>query len=893
VLFSTHLLITWATSAWGDREKERLHEELSVWTRVGIEQTGPLNLLKLSFPGPGINKMGKVSTSTKETTMQVTQVQDRVTHAVIGGGKTQSFGIADTAEFFHVLSSTLYSRKEEAMVREIMCNAWDAHIEAGITDKPIKISLDYDQMIIQDFGKGIAPDMIGQIYGTYGGSTKKDNSGVTGGFGLGSKAPFAYVDHFEVTSCHEGTKTIYKMSLSSAMVGGKPSIATIVSVPTTDTGLTVSVRLKDRDDFHTLNNLITNLAATGEILCELNGEKLNMLPFSQTEYGFLLVKTNSLNLDHTRETILVRYGNVVYPIAKHKDYAALYEEAYNFLKKIDFNIRVNHWSRGNEWTLILKADPDTISVTPSRESLSMTEHTINTIFNLLTNFHNCISSKFNSSVVEESNKLISSTWFMGRPGDIFNTKKLPRPNLLNHRNRTDSHDVITNLAELGSSYISVGYPDIDNFSYIDLLSRIDALLTANMGDLRFLRLVRRELKKAGSSHLMTRIHLRKYLWPILRKVMADKSVDNSKLFVYEKQTHQWRDEKLTFTPIAKVAKTTIQDVLSYARNIVIISYNRSDVLERVHKFPVITHWLGEYNNSLVYIVPRNSSKVDAAKAFWSKQGMTVIDLTVAQPWEPKDVIEPLPQFWPSKPKKIGLPLLSAGLTPNGHFSGNLCHDDKAARIEKPEFIVRVPSTTHGMTEFKDENYSTNVSRLITKLYGHVGGVVTNASQHRKFVALGAKPVQDYIFEKLLDAYENNPEIEQYYRWTIIHPYEYNLHSREGFYELLRSDEELRKKFNLPAPISQHSLDLIEINYSIIGRYSRNHYDALKKIDAKIKTWNLNPIVIDLINKIIVSNLTGVIDYNAVKRLLASDDQQKVSPAKKAKIREFILTALEG
>lgn len=62
--------------------------------------------------------------------MQVTHTDDHITHAVIGGGQTIDFGISNNAEFFHILSSTLYTNQELAVVREVLCNAWDAHIEA-------------------------------------------------------------------------------------------------------------------------------------------------------------------------------------------------------------------------------------------------------------------------------------------------------------------------------------------------------------------------------------------------------------------------------------------------------------------------------------------------------------------------------------------------------------------------------------------------------------------------------------------------------------------------------------------------------------------------------------------------------------------------------------------
>ena len=140
--------------------------------------------------------------------MQVSNVQDHVTHAVIGGKATIEFGISSSAEFFHILSSTLYSDQLLAVVREVMCNAWDAHIHAERTSTPIKVTVSDTEFKVEDSGFGIPHGDIGLIYGTYGNSTKKNDGQQTGGFGLGCKAPFAYTDHFEVQSSNDGVRTI-------------------------------------------------------------------------------------------------------------------------------------------------------------------------------------------------------------------------------------------------------------------------------------------------------------------------------------------------------------------------------------------------------------------------------------------------------------------------------------------------------------------------------------------------------------------------------------------------------------------------------------------------------------------------------------------------------------
>lgn len=129
--------------------------------------------------------------------MLVADTNEVATSATLGGKETIAFGISDDPAFFHVLSTSLYNNPTLAVVRETICNSWDAHIEAGKTDTPIRITIDTDNFItFRDFGNGIPDELIGSIYGVYGASTKKSNSSVTGGFGLGCKSPFAYTDSF-------------------------------------------------------------------------------------------------------------------------------------------------------------------------------------------------------------------------------------------------------------------------------------------------------------------------------------------------------------------------------------------------------------------------------------------------------------------------------------------------------------------------------------------------------------------------------------------------------------------------------------------------------------------------------------------------------------------------
>lgn len=301
--------------------------------------------------------------------MQVSQTADHITHAVIGQQEVVSMGMSDSAALMHILSATLYTFPDLAMVREVICNGWDAHINAGKTNVPLQITLRDNVFSVQDFGSGIPHDKIGQIYGTYGDSTKRDDSTTTGGFGLGSKAPFACTDNFEVISCNGGIKSIYRVSKSSMERGGKPSIATIVQLPTEETGITVKVLL-DPSMIVSLQSKVANVLYFGEILASINGgEPRPTLPLEESPNGYVISTLRPLIANHVN----LRYGNVVYPIPKHEAYA----EQWEFLRR-----EISNNLEGNT-NFIFMAPPDSISIAPSREALILTEGTVKTISELL------------------------------------------------------------------------------------------------------------------------------------------------------------------------------------------------------------------------------------------------------------------------------------------------------------------------------------------------------------------------------------------------------------------------------------------------------------------------------------------------------------------------------
>jgi hypothetical protein len=815
--------------------------------------------------------------------MEVTNVQDHITHAIIGGKKeVESFGIDESAEFFHVLSNALYSDKPMAVVREILCNAWDAHIESGKTDTPVKVTLNSEKMIIQDFGTGIAPDMIKIIYGTYGRSTKVANEAVTGGFGLGSKAPFAYVDHFEVTSCHNGLKTIYKMSLSNAQVGGKPSISTIVSGPTEETGITVSLNLKDPYDFGKFEQLINKVASFGEMNVELNGEKVDPIPFSTSEHNFVIMHYSALYESNNESVIRVRYGHVVYPISSNASYEKEYSEVQKFLEILSHENHYNYRRNcSKEWVIIIQAEASSLSVTPSRESLSMTDKTIASIKEVLKKTIKELNSRKLTDVFEELTKeSINKTWMVSTPKVLFDIKGHTIPNI--KHNQSNDRVLLTNFNEIGCFYLSKNYPK-NNFQNEEIKMRLDALLQSNFPNRGLIQSYLRTLKKYDVSKYQTNWFQKQVARKLVKRILNTPNLDYKRLYTCSKNGIKSRYSDIYFTPVLQYPQNTLHSYLPFLRNIVILGYTRD--IDRAYEFPILKFWLGDPEESLFYHVPRSSDKAKAAREFFHGLGMTVIDLTQAQKWETPEVTAPIVREYVTKPKKKGLPLLDNCLK-DGKISTHLLFEDTATRIDKPEFVVVFSSQKNSSNRFENLKLDRNESRAFVELYGKQGGVVANATQEKKFMDLGAKSAQQWILDKLLEEYKTNPRIEEHYRNSVTYREDGSQYFDEIFH-LCREDKEMRKEAGLPAPLDEKEQNVITL-LGAFDKWEYKHKPELKEIETLIKSWDLTQEASDVLELIKSSQFLDCINSNAIRIKILTGKKEEVQIA-----RKILLVALEG
>ncbi len=162
--------------------------------------------------------------------------------------KETKFKINASAKAFKILSDSLYTNKIKAIVRELSCNAYDAHVAAKTQDKKFIVHLPTfhkPEFYIRDFGTGLSKADIEQIYTTYFESTKTQSNDYIGCLGLGSKTPFCYTDSFIVKSYHNGKLYTYNAFLDDEEL---PNIALISETNTDESnGLEVRFSVKERD----------------------------------------------------------------------------------------------------------------------------------------------------------------------------------------------------------------------------------------------------------------------------------------------------------------------------------------------------------------------------------------------------------------------------------------------------------------------------------------------------------------------------------------------------------------------------------------------------------------------------------------------------------------------
>lgn len=269
----------------------------------------------------------------------------------------QQFNIVGSNIAFKILSSGLYSNKIQACIRELSCNAWDAHVMGDKRDVPFEIHLPNSfepWFTVKDFGIGLNPeaefvfkkevndqngneykvrvgkyragsklekghyikkiDELIDLYCTYFQSNKNDSNDVIGAMGLGSKSPFCYTEGFTVTSRFNGVTRIASAYITEH---GTPSIVVQAteSTPDAPNGLEVTFPVAADDCWEFENNAKVALEFFTDPTPIMTGEKVTV---DSTKY---VMKTDRWGMRAKEEThqgtgMRAIQGKVAYAVGK-------------------------------------------------------------------------------------------------------------------------------------------------------------------------------------------------------------------------------------------------------------------------------------------------------------------------------------------------------------------------------------------------------------------------------------------------------------------------------------------------------------------------------------------------------------------------------------------------
>lgn len=722
--------------------------------------------------------------------MQVSEVHDHTSHAIIGGKAAIDFGISDSAEFFNILSSTLYRDQILAVVREVMCNAWDAHIEAGITNKPVRITVNDEHFIVQDFGTGIHDEDMGPIYGVYGNSTKKHDGKQTGGFGLGCKAPFAYTDHFEVTSCHEGIKTVYRLSKSMAQNAGKPAIVPILSAPTEETGLTVKIDLKPGDNLR-FGNLVRRIAFNGEMFIQLNSLTQKILSFDPRIKSWLIHSDRLLDSGSQANEITVRYGNVIYPFEPNAELAPLKRMVEVFLADLGKSGGYPH-----PYKIVFQAPPNSLSVTPSREALSMQEHTTATMKKLLSDFLAEVNQHFSAECAAFAQATVKAAVEKKSYSALLQrAAQLP---LFSSTPASPAIARFTDFKLMAEQFMSRNYPSDRAFKKTDWVHRVKLMMNANLVDRGAAQTWLRALEDGDTTWLIRRV-----IAPLSKRLLADPTMDPRRLYAVDEEFPRNSRSFSRTTP--SVGPIPIKNITlsrhghihsaPYLRNIIVLAKRKLDIYDRALENSGIFHrdQYGTLPGFLFYHVGLKAQDAADARAFFAKTRMVVVDLI-------DQVEEQTSKSAPArKAPTRGIAKFSCAMQ-----NRTVCTDyayerpDQADRIVQPEYVVRAyPKSTDYNFDPLDQKSSVDFAEL----YGERGGISFNQIQYQNLRDKGVPELSDFLLNEVVDYFvANEPAIERYWANNWERPLsEQRLPLNEAeLFKLIFSIPELQTHFQLKA-----------------------------------------------------------------------------------------------
>lgn len=334
------------------------------------------------------------------------------------------FGIGDVSTIIDILRNRLYANPIRTLTQEYLCNGRDSHRESGNEHIPLRVTLPTkleSVLKIRDFGTGLSPERVRDVFVLYGSSTKRSDNVQTGGFGIGAKSAWAYTDSFIVSSYFGGKCRTYIAHTGKNSNGTLELIDEVDSNEPNGVEVQVPVKEADIDQFVTA---VYRCTYFWDVKPELRGiTKIEIPPTWLESNSKVLYKKDNwflLEKDDFSKRLFDSYN----------------QDIYVLIDKIPYSI--NKFSRECQEVDKLKATAyagymnfievgnGVLEVSATRESISdkdNSKHSVNKICQDARNsLYSCVEEQFN----KEFQDIVSYINFYFKLKSTFNLSTFPK-----------------------------------------------------------------------------------------------------------------------------------------------------------------------------------------------------------------------------------------------------------------------------------------------------------------------------------------------------------------------------------------------------------------------------------------------------------------------------------
>lgn len=294
-----------------------------------------------------------------------------------------TFGIEINEFTFDLLIKKLYSNPIKSIVRELVSNAWDSHTAAGQTHVAVTVNaptLFDPYFTIHDYGTGLSHEDMTTLYSTLCRSDRRDSNSFLGGFGLGSKSPFAYSDQFTVESRYNGWKRLYAIYKDANNI---PTLSLMDTAATDEhNGLTVKIPVHSNDHYKFIGAIQEELLYFPHINTNTPITQPTTL-WTSPDNTITLTKSTPVFSGELYAVV----GQVVYRVDTNELFKGTNSltHTYGWKGQAVYRVDTNELSKGTNFlthtygwkgNLFIRCEIGKLSIVPNRESLQYNATTI-------------------------------------------------------------------------------------------------------------------------------------------------------------------------------------------------------------------------------------------------------------------------------------------------------------------------------------------------------------------------------------------------------------------------------------------------------------------------------------------------------------------------------------